>query len=339
MSQHKVPQDVEAEDKLLGPLSLRQLIYAVIALMWGAVMWQLFKSFIPLAVVMIAPVSGIFLALAFGRKEGQTFENYFIALVRFRVLPRKRHWMKDTSAVIVREETVKTKKIEMLERDPRQVRGQLQQLAFILETQGYVPKDPNISLPGANAEATQMSQRIISPPVPQPVAVPTPMHAMPEDITAPINAPSAPATTAAVPTVADITSTAPVVGNTASPTPPTATAVQPPVSAPPIDVVTAKDDMLDLSVSDRAVTVGEILENVETSIRAQALSQMHQAATAKPATHPHKSAEIKQAEQKSHQPAVQNVAQNDIMTVSQIAAKVNQPQVIAEGQTVQVGAK
>lgn len=326
MGQYKVPQDVEAEDKLLGPLSLRQFIYAIIALVWGALMWVVFKNIPIIAIILILPISGVFLALAFGRKEGQSFENYFLALVRFMVLPRKRFWMKDTSIVIVKEAPPPPKKEADFERDPRQVRGQLQQLALILETQGNVPKDPNIQLYDASSQAAQMSQRIISPPAPK--AASQPLPAMPEDITAPIPT----GASAAVPTAPSVSQIAanPAVTGTTPQAPP----------APPPDVVTAKDDMLDLSINERAVTVGEILENVETNIRAQALKEMQQASrTADKQHHQKVEKAVAQAAQKAHQPAAQQIAQNDILTVQQIASKVNRPQVLVEGQAVNVGGK
>ena len=31
MAEHKVPQDVEAEDKLIGPFSFRQFVYLMVA--------------------------------------------------------------------------------------------------------------------------------------------------------------------------------------------------------------------------------------------------------------------------------------------------------------------
>ncbi len=37
MAVYKVPQDVEAEDKLLGPFSMRQFIYLIIAAMGIAI--------------------------------------------------------------------------------------------------------------------------------------------------------------------------------------------------------------------------------------------------------------------------------------------------------------
>ncbi len=41
MSTYKVIQDIEAEDKLLGPLTLRQFIYAAVVLVMGFVAFKL----------------------------------------------------------------------------------------------------------------------------------------------------------------------------------------------------------------------------------------------------------------------------------------------------------
>ena len=42
MATYKVIQDIEAEDKLLGPLSLRQFIYAVIVVVLCYVVFRVF---------------------------------------------------------------------------------------------------------------------------------------------------------------------------------------------------------------------------------------------------------------------------------------------------------
>ena len=44
MGTYKVPQNVEAEDKILGPLSLKQFIYALIGLGWGFLTFAILKS-------------------------------------------------------------------------------------------------------------------------------------------------------------------------------------------------------------------------------------------------------------------------------------------------------
>ena len=70
MAEHKVPQDVEAEDKLLGPFSFRQFIYLVIACCCIAAAWGLFQLF-PLLVVFPIPLAILILILALPLKKDQ----------------------------------------------------------------------------------------------------------------------------------------------------------------------------------------------------------------------------------------------------------------------------
>ena len=51
MAQYKVAQDVEAEDKLLGPFSFRQFIYLIIVAVACALAWGLARIFVALAII------------------------------------------------------------------------------------------------------------------------------------------------------------------------------------------------------------------------------------------------------------------------------------------------
>ena len=51
MAQYKVPQDVEADDKLVGPFTFRQLCYLFIAFGLGALAVLLFNIFPLLAAI------------------------------------------------------------------------------------------------------------------------------------------------------------------------------------------------------------------------------------------------------------------------------------------------
>ena len=53
MAQYKVPQDVEADDKVLGPFSFRQLIYLFVAGGLIALAFALFELFQLLAIIPI----------------------------------------------------------------------------------------------------------------------------------------------------------------------------------------------------------------------------------------------------------------------------------------------
>ena len=91
MAQYKVPQDVEADDKLLGPFSFRQLIYLFITAGLIALAVGLFNIF-PLLCIIPAPFAIFFLILALPLKKDQPMETYLAAIISFYLKPNKRFW-------------------------------------------------------------------------------------------------------------------------------------------------------------------------------------------------------------------------------------------------------
>jgi len=91
MAQYKVPQDVEADDKLLGPFTFRQFIYLIIVAGMVALAWGLAQIFILLALIPL-PVILFFGAIALPLKKDQPMETYMLAIISFHLKPRKRLW-------------------------------------------------------------------------------------------------------------------------------------------------------------------------------------------------------------------------------------------------------
>lgn len=160
MGQYKVPQNVETEDKILGPLSVKQFIYVIIALMWAFLMWRIFSSYIIVALIFAFPVTGFFLLLGFGQREGVPFEDYVVAFIRFLIVPRKRMWIKDDSKEVIVKDVEKPKDEFALGKNVSS--GQLKKLANIIDTRGNY-KDPSISIGADDNEAEVYAARIIGP--------------------------------------------------------------------------------------------------------------------------------------------------------------------------------
>lgn len=94
MANYKVPQDVEADDKLIGPFSFRQFVYLGIVVAAIGVGYLLAKislmlTFIPLPVVIL------FGALALPLRRDQPMETYMAAVVSYYMRPRRRLWCPD----------------------------------------------------------------------------------------------------------------------------------------------------------------------------------------------------------------------------------------------------
>ena len=137
MAVYKVPQDVEADDKLIGPFSFRQFIYLIIVAISIAIAWGLAQLFIPLAIIPL-PVIIFFGALALPLRKDQPMEIYLAAVVSFYLKPRKRLWQADGIQSLVEitapkvVEIQRTKDLTQTEAERR-----LSYLADIVDTGGW----------------------------------------------------------------------------------------------------------------------------------------------------------------------------------------------------------
>ncbi len=164
MSQYKVPQNVEAEDTILGPLTIKQFIYVVIAIGWGFLCWRVFGVAPVIALFLMLPISGPLLALGLIRREGQSFETYFLAMIRFMLVPRQRTWLKDNAKVTMMEPEKPKETTELPSaKDPAEVRDELRKLTNIIESRGRLPKGVDVQAADANLQGSALSQRIVTP--------------------------------------------------------------------------------------------------------------------------------------------------------------------------------
>lgn len=137
MASYKVPQNVEADDKLLGPFSFRQFIYLIVAVMGIAMGWGLAQLFIPLAVLAL-PIVLLFGALALPLRKDQPMEVYLAAVVSFYLKPRKRLWLPDGKQSLVEIVAPRVKEVQrMKDISQAEAEQRLSYLADIVDTQGW----------------------------------------------------------------------------------------------------------------------------------------------------------------------------------------------------------
>ncbi len=143
MATYKVPQDVEADDKLLGPFSFRQFVYLMMVFGLVVAAVGLFQIF-PLLAAIPVPFALFFLVLALPLKKDQPMETYLAAIVSFYLKPHKRLWMpgqSDSTILITapkKVEEVRTRNITEEEAGHR-----LSFLAAIVDSEGYAIKNPS----------------------------------------------------------------------------------------------------------------------------------------------------------------------------------------------------
>jgi hypothetical protein len=137
MATYKVPQDVEADDKLIGPFSFRQFMYLVIVALAGAAAWGLAQLFIGLAVIPL-PVILLFGVLALPLRKDQPMEIYLAALISFYLKPRKRLWDSDGIESLIEITVPKTAEIHLTKDITSEDADQrFSYLANIVDSQGW----------------------------------------------------------------------------------------------------------------------------------------------------------------------------------------------------------
>ena len=100
MAEHVVPQDVEADDKLIGPFGLRQVIYLLIAAGAGFLAFLLTKIAIPLLIIPL-PIMLFFLVIALPLRKDQPTEIYLAAIIKYLMKPHDRIWKADGEQPLV----------------------------------------------------------------------------------------------------------------------------------------------------------------------------------------------------------------------------------------------
>jgi len=147
MAVYKVPQDVEADDKLIGPFSFRQFIYLIIVSLAIAASWGLGRLFIPLSIIPF-PIIIFFGALALPLRKDQPMEIFMAAMVSFYLKPHKRLWDPDGIDSLI--EITVPKIIEaQLTKDLSQTEAQrrLSYLADIVDSQGWAIRGAGVQAP------------------------------------------------------------------------------------------------------------------------------------------------------------------------------------------------
>ncbi len=144
MATYKVIQDIEAEDKILGPLTLRQFIFAMIAVfLFYMCFLMVVKHVLFMLVIFLPPALFFgFFALPFGRD--QPTEVWFLAKLRFWFKPRRRVW--NQSGVKELVTITVPKKIERIYTNglsQNEVQSRLQTLAQTIDTRGWATKHVN----------------------------------------------------------------------------------------------------------------------------------------------------------------------------------------------------
>lgn len=170
MATYKVLQDIEAEDTLIGPLTLRQCIYGAIAAVNGYLSFVAYSQNASWLIAFFLPFIGLGVFFAFPWRKEQSTEVWALARIRFSLKPRKRIWdqsgVKDLVTVTVPKQLIDPRARHMSERE---VRGRLKALADTIDSRGWAVKNAPLEMfmqpgmAGLVSGATLSSDRLVEP--------------------------------------------------------------------------------------------------------------------------------------------------------------------------------
>jgi hypothetical protein len=147
MATYKVIQDIEAEDKLVGPFSLRQFIYAGGAALMGYLSFISVAKGAPFLLVGFIPPMVFCAFFAWPWSPDQPTEVWALAKIRFFLKPRRRIW--DQSGIRELVTITVPKKIEKIYTDglsQMEVKSRLSALADTIDSRGWAVKNSSVNL-------------------------------------------------------------------------------------------------------------------------------------------------------------------------------------------------
>ncbi len=163
MATYKVLQDIEAEDKLIGPLTLRQFIYAGIGAVCLYLSYLLATKGAAFMLVIFLPVAAVSAFFAFPWMRDQPTEVWALAKVRFALKPRRRIWDQSGTKELVTITAPKRVTTEYTNGlSAAEVQSRLRALASTIDTRGWAVKNANLSM-STGVQGAVASDRLITP--------------------------------------------------------------------------------------------------------------------------------------------------------------------------------
>lgn len=139
-----VPQFIDNEDKILGPITVRQFLICLAATLIIFLLYRLFPlAYFIFGSIVVAAIAGTF---AFLKINGQPFHLFFVNFVQTSTRPKKRVWNKELDNAQLKALIAKppeAQKIIMASKS-RPESSRLRDLALTVNTGGvYNPEEDN----------------------------------------------------------------------------------------------------------------------------------------------------------------------------------------------------
>ena len=87
---YKIPQNIDMQDRIIGPLTMIQFVYAVVG---GGLCYSIYMSIpAPFSYALVTPAAILTLAIVFLKINERPFLSFLLSVVQFYTVPRERIW-------------------------------------------------------------------------------------------------------------------------------------------------------------------------------------------------------------------------------------------------------
>lgn len=136
MQQYNIPQFVDSEDKIFGPITIRQFAVLAIGVVIGGFLWY-FKPNITVFIISIVPVAVATITFAFIKINGQNFDIFLTNVVIYIIKPTLFLWSRDVDpnrSVI--KNIIQKKKASFIRDKKDYNQSRVEAVAWTLDTYG-----------------------------------------------------------------------------------------------------------------------------------------------------------------------------------------------------------
>jgi len=138
--QFKVPQKIDIEDRILGPLTMVQFVYAVLGAGGGYLMLSTFPS--PINFVLAIPIFILTFCITFVKINGRSFGLFLRNLLAYSLNPKTRLWHKSENNVRVEIYQPKVQQAADPYANKYYSKADISKLANIIDTRGRSSQPP-----------------------------------------------------------------------------------------------------------------------------------------------------------------------------------------------------
>jgi hypothetical protein len=137
MQQYNIPQFVDSEDKIFGPITIRQFAVLAIGVVIGGFLWYFLQSNLVIFFLTVAPVVATTFTFAFIKINGHNFDVFLTNVVIYILKPNLFLWSRDVDpnrSVI--KSTIQKKKASFIRDKKEYNQSRVEAVAWTLDTYG-----------------------------------------------------------------------------------------------------------------------------------------------------------------------------------------------------------